>query len=258
MTYSDFPQGGPERGKRRRGGHERDRDERRNRWERGGEPHEGPHEHRGHGRGFRRGPFGPEGPFGPFAFGGPGPEFFPGPGFGPRGRGRGRAGRGDVRAAIIALLAEEPRNGYQIIQDIEQRTDGVWRASSGSVYPALAQLEDEGLIEPVGEGGRKLFTLTDAGREHAERHADQLSRIWEDAVGGPGGRFEEFLQHRELVGQLFLAYKQVTQVGSAAQREEARAVLVKARQALYKILAADEPGDATPEDAAPGDAGSEV
>jgi DNA-binding PadR family transcriptional regulator len=261
MTYSDFSQDGPERGRRRGGGRDRDREERRNRWERGGEPHEGPHEHHGHGRGFRRGgPFGPDGPFGPggpFGFGGPGPEFFGGPGFGPRHRGRGRAGRGDVRAAIVALLAEEPRNGYQIIQEIEQRTDGVWRASSGSVYPALSQLEDEGLIEPVGEGGRKLFTLTDAGREHAERHADQLSRLWEDAVGGQGGRFEEFVRHRELVGQLFMAYKQVTQVGTAEQREEARAVLVKARQALYKILAADEASDAEPEDTRPGDAGTD-
>jgi DNA-binding PadR family transcriptional regulator len=154
-----------------------------------------------------------------------------------------------VRSAILALLAEEPRNGYQIIQEIEQRTDGVWRASSGSVYPALAQLEDEGLIEPVGEGGgRKLFTLTAQGREHAEQHAEQLGRIWQDATGGQDSRFEEFLHHRELVGQLFLAYKQVTQVGNAAQREEARAVLTRARQALYKILAADEPQDSAPRD----------
>jgi DNA-binding PadR family transcriptional regulator len=153
-----------------------------------------------------------------------------------------------VRSAIVALLAEEPRNGYQIIQEIEQRTDGVWRASSGSVYPALAQLEDEGLIEPVGEGGRKLFTLTEAGRQHAEQNAEQLSRIWEEAVGGPGARFDEFVRDRELLGQLAMAYKQVTHVGSNAQREEARAILTKARQSLYKILAADddEPRDAQP------------
>ena len=155
--------------------------------------------------------------------------------------------RGDVRAAVLALLAEEPRNGYQIIQEIEQRTDGVWRASSGSVYPALAQLEDEGLIEPVGEGGRKLFALTEAGRQYAEQNGEQLSRIWQEAVGGPGARFEEFVRDRELLGQLAMAYKQVTQVGSTAQREEARAILTKARQSLYKILAADdEPRDAQP------------
>jgi DNA-binding PadR family transcriptional regulator len=245
---------GPFRDRRRRDRHapvdQGGREQRRARWERGEHAeHDEPHEHRGRGRGRHGGPFGPGGPGGPFGFGGPGSEFWGAPGFGgPHGprRGRGRAGRGDVRAAIVALLAEEPRNGYQIIQEIEQRTDGVWRASSGSVYPALAQLEDEGLIEPVGEGGRKLFTLTAAGREHAEQNAEHLARIWQDAIGGPGARFEEFIRDRELLGQLNMAYKQVTQVGSKAQREEARAVLTKARQALYKILAADEPQDAAP------------
>jgi DNA-binding PadR family transcriptional regulator len=122
----------------------------------------------------------------------------------------------------------------------------VWRASSGSVYPALAQLEDEGLIEPVGEGGRKLFALTEAGRQHAEQNADQLARLWQEAAGGPGARFEEMRRDRELLNQLIMAYKQVAQVGTGAQREEARAVLTKTRQALYKILAADEPADAAP------------
>jgi DNA-binding PadR family transcriptional regulator len=246
MTAYTFPTDGPFGNRERRGKRGRadqgGREERRSRWERGEhhEHHEEPHERHGHGHGRHLGPFG---------FGGPGPEFWGGPGFGgPRGprRGRGRAGRGDVRAAIVALLAEEPRNGYQIIQEIEQRTDGVWRASSGSVYPALSQLEDEGLIEQVGEGGRKRFALTAAGREHAEQNAEHLARLWQDAVGGPGARFEEFVRDRELLGQLALAYKQVTQVGSSAQRDEARAVLTKARQALYKILAADEPQDETP------------
>ncbi|MBS2961668.1 helix-turn-helix transcriptional regulator [Actinocrinis puniceicyclus] len=257
MTFPSFPMDGPfreRRGRDRRGRVDQGgREERHARWEHGEhpEPHEGPHEHRGHGRG-RRGGFGnpplPPVPPGPFGFGGP--EFWDGPGFGPRGhrRGRGRAGRGDVRAAIVALLAEEPRNGYQIIQEIEQRTDGAWRASSGSVYPALAQLEDEGLIEQAGEGGRKLFTLTEAGREHAEQHAEHLSRLWQEAAG-PGERFGEFARDRDLVTQLIMAYRQVTHVGSGAQREEARAVLTKARQSLYKILAADE----EPHDAEPGE-----
>ncbi|HEV2347527.1 MAG TPA: PadR family transcriptional regulator [Actinocrinis sp.] len=251
MTFSSFPKDGPSRDRRGRGRDRQGRvdeggfEQRRARWEHGEhhEHHNEPHEHHGRGRGFG------QPPIGPFGFAGPGGGEFWGPGFGPRPghrRGRMRAGRGDVRAAIVALLAEEPRNGYQIIQEIEQRTDGVWRASSGSVYPALAQLEDEGLIEPVGEGGRKLFALTEAGRQHAEQNAEHLSRIWQEAVGGPGARFEEFMHDRELLGQLAMAYKQVAQVGSTAQREEARAVVTKARQALYKILAADEPHDAEP------------
>ncbi len=262
MTSDTFPfrggfAEGPFRGRRAGRGRRDERaradldqggfEQRRERWSRGfGDE---PPEHHGRGPGRHGGDlFG----FGP---GRPGPDFWGEHDFGrgPR-RGRGRAGRGDVRAAIIALLAEEPRNGYQIIQEIEQRTDGMWRASSGSVYPALSQLEDEGLIEPVGEGGRKLFTLTEAGRRHAEQHAEHLTRIWQEAVG-PGAKFDEMVRDRTLIGQLVMAYRQVAQVGSAAQHEEARAVLTKARQALYKILAADDPqageSDDEPNDAPP-------
>jgi hypothetical protein len=114
---------------------------------------------RGPGGGGHRGPYG-EGPFG---FGGP--RGFGGPG-GFRGRG-GKARRGDIRTASLLLLAEEPRNGYAIMQEIEQRSNGVWAPSPGSVYPALSQLEDEGLIRSEEQDGRKQFTLTDAGRGRA-------------------------------------------------------------------------------------------
>src|SRR5579884_3118357 len=108
------------------------------------------------------GPFGRGPAFGGgargFAFGGP--FFF--------GGGR-RAGRGDIRSAILALLAEQPMHGYQIIQELERRSEGAWRPSPGSVYPTLQQLEDEGLVKTVEqEGGRKVFELTDAGRTEAK------------------------------------------------------------------------------------------
>ena len=223
----------PERRGRRRG-NAPGSDERR----RGGEGFgagggRGRHEHRHVHGGFGLPPVPPAGPFGPdFGFGGPRG----------RGRGRGRAGRGDVRAAIISLLSEEPRNGYQIIQEINERTGGLWRVSSGSVYPAIAQLEDEELIEPTEGGGRKLFALTAAGREHAEQNAEHLRRLWE--TGSEDARLSEFLRSRELIGQLISATRQVNEVGTAAQREEAKQVLTKARQALYKILAADPVEDA--------------
>jgi DNA-binding PadR family transcriptional regulator len=183
--------------------------------------------------------------------------FGPGPIGSPRGRGR--AGRGDVRAAIISLLSEEPRNGYQIIQEIAERTGGLWRVSSGSVYPAISQLQDEGLIAPADGNGRKLFTLTQAG--HA--HAGQLARLWD--IGAGDAALGEFLQYRELLGQLAAATRQVNDVGTQAQREEAKRVLIRARQSLYKLLAADTDtaaetaadaaGDAAdaPEDAEPAD-----
>src|SRR5262245_53641770 len=113
------------------------------------------------GRG-RRGPWlGRWGGFGPF-YGGPG-------GF-PRGP---RARRGDVRAAALLLLAEGPLNGYQIMQEIEERSEGVWRPSPGSGYPALAQLEDEGLVRTERVGERRAYVLTDAGRAYVdERRAE--------------------------------------------------------------------------------------
>src|SRR5437667_11502557 len=145
-----------------------------------------PREHRGggHRMGMRmRGGPGP-GPGawggGPFEFGMRGGPFAP-PRFGGRGP---RVRRGDVRAAILDLLAEgQPWNGYQIIQEIGARTEGVWRPSAGSVYPALQQLEDEGLISETGEDRRRLYTLTEQGRAYVEAHADELKSSW-DAVTG--------------------------------------------------------------------------
>ena len=171
-----------------------------------------------------------------------GPDFDFGFAGGPRGRRRGRAGRGDVRAAIISLLSEEPRNGYQIIQEINERTGGLWRVSSGSVYPAISQLEDEGLIEPADGNGRRLFALTQAGCEYSEQNAEQLDRLWE--VGAEDARLDDFLQYRELIGLLAAAARQVNDVGTQAQRDEAKQVLTRARQSLYKLLAADAVEDA--------------
>ena len=154
----------------------------------------------------------------------------------PRTRRRSRRGRGDVRAAIIALLSEAPSNGYQIIQEINARTGGEWRVSSGSVYPTISQLEDEGLIEPADGNGRKVLALTAAGREHAEQNAEHLARIWE---GGAEEARRGESRYRELVEQLAAAVRQVDAVGTPAQREEAKKVLTRARQSLYLLLAAD-------------------
>src|SRR3954468_16043216 len=122
------------------------------RWWRAMEGDEEGGRHRGRGR-HRRGPRGPMG-FGMF----PGGPFRPGP----------RARRGDVRAAALLLLAEEPRNGYAIMQAIEERTDGVWRPSPGSVYPALSLLQDEGLVRVEERDGGRTFHPTDAGTAHVE------------------------------------------------------------------------------------------
>jgi DNA-binding PadR family transcriptional regulator len=153
--------------------------------------------------------------------------------------------RGDVRAAILDLLAEgQPWNGYQIIQEIGERTQGVWRPSAGSVYPALQQLEDEGLITPAaGEDRKRNYTLTDDGRAYVQAHADELKASW-DAVTGSVDASE--VQLRDTVKQVMVAVSQVAQAGSPAQIQQAGKILTDTRRALYRILAAD--GDDAGED----------
>ena len=175
-------------------------------------------------------------------FGG-GPEGFGGFGFGPggpRGRGRGRkARRGDIRTAALLLLADEPRNGYQIMQEVQERSDGVWRPSPGSVYPALAQLEDEGLIRSQESDGRKLFALTDDGRARVEQRPADATAPWEEMSDDVSS------EHHELAGvarQVAFAFAQVMRTGSKAQISSARGVLDTARRELYRILADGEPG----------------
>ncbi len=171
---------------------------------------------------------------GPFEYGMRGAPFGP-PRFGGRGP---RVRRGDVRAAILDLLAEgQPWNGYQIIQEIGARTQGVWRPSAGSVYPALQQLEDEALIlAEAGEDRRRMYTLSEEGRAYVEEHADELKASW-DAVTGSVNDNEVQLRHT--IHQVMVAVSQVAQAGSAAQVQQAGKILADTRRALYRILAAD-------------------
>jgi DNA-binding PadR family transcriptional regulator len=159
---------------------------------------------------------------------------------------RARVKRGDVRAAALALLAEEPRNGYQIIQEIAVRSGGAWQPSPGSVYPALQQLEDEGLIRAVdSDGSRRAFTLTDEGHSYVETHADEVAAPWEVVAGRERSSIREM---RELIGQLAMAAMQVTQAGSEAQVTEAQRILGNTRRALYRILAAEDDDQESPRD----------
>ena len=145
-----------------------------------------------------------------------------------------RAGRGDIRAAILALLAEQPMHGYQMIQELSERTGGVWRPSPGSVYPTLQQLEDEELVrETASDSGKRVYELTDAGRERAGRAPAPWSAVAgesEDALVALG----------ELAQQVLAATRQVAHAGTSAQLDAAQAVLRDARRSLYRILAEDD------------------
>jgi DNA-binding PadR family transcriptional regulator len=180
----------------------------------------------GHPRGHRRHRHG-RGEFGGFPFG---PGF--GPGWGPRGGWR-KARRGDIRTAALLLFAEEPRNGYEVMQLVEERSEGVWRPSPGSVYPALAQLEDEGLIRSQELDGRKVFAITDEGRALlAQRGADRPAP-WEEMSSGVGS---EHAQFGKLIREVAFAYAQLARTGSPSQLAAAREVLVQSRRELYRIL----------------------
>ena len=171
---------------------------------------------------------------GPFGGGGRGSSPF-GRGRGPGGRGRAR--RGDVRLALLRLLAEQPANGYQLMQTIEERSGGRWRPSPGSVYPTLSQLEDEGLIRSAEAEGARRFEITDAGREHLEGRAGE-PEPWQPADEEGENAITELAP---LVIQIGKAAWQVASVGDDAQRARAIEVLAESRRALYRILAEDAP-----------------
>lgn len=152
---------------------------------------------------------------------------------GPRGGGR-RARRGDVRLAILVLLAEAPANGYSLIGQISDRTDGRWRPSPGSVYPVLRQLTGEGLVESEGDSDDHAgFTITDAGKAFVTEHQDQASRVWRN--GQAISEAQETLHQglRKLLG----ATRELSGSGSDEQRIRATALLDETRRKIYGILA---------------------
>ena len=184
----------------------------------------GSKKHRGKGH---HGPGGHRGPRGGFPMG-PGP-FFPG---------KPKVGRGDVRVAILHLLAEEPMHGYQIIQEISERTDGVWNPSPGSVYPTLQQLEDEGLVLAEQLDGKKVFALTDDGVEVLE--SEQATPPWERMTGGMS---DNLMGLREAGFQVGAAVMQVARAGTDDQVARSTAILDDARRKVYGILAEEAPSE---------------
>ena len=153
----------------------------------------------------------------------------------PWGGGR-RPRRGDVRLALLTLLADEPKHGYDLIRELEERSGGAWRPSPGSVYPTLQLLEDEGLVASEERDGKRVYTLTEAGRAELEQRKEERGDRppWEF---GPLG--EGFAQLRDAGFQLAAAAMQVARTGSEAQRTQAAEVLAEARKRIYALLAED-------------------
>ena len=181
--------------------------------------------HEGFGPRGRRPGFGPGG-FGPGGFG---PEF--GPGRGPRG---GRE-RGDVRTAVLVLLAEQPRHGYDLMRAIEERTEGAWSPSPGSIYPTLQALEDEGLIAFETVDGRKTASLSDAGQKFVAEHTKEAEAVFTRDSGRPA----ELVALRSEMHGLHEAAMLIARRRDAELAKRAAHLLESTRKELYRLLADD-------------------
>ena len=179
------------------------------------------YEHHEHFHGFRHGPH-PGG----------------GEGIGRFGPGRGRRSRrGDVRAAVLLLLEEQPRNGYQLIQELDERSHGAWRPSPGSIYPVLSQLEDEGLVIAAPSETGRTFALTDLGRTTLDADRESFGRPWETAAAAVG---EPHFDVMRSTRQVMFAARQIMEAGSEAQVQKAAEILKETRRRLYSVLAEEE------------------
>jgi DNA-binding PadR family transcriptional regulator len=90
-------------------------------------------------------------------------------------------GPGEVRLALLSLMSGGPRHGYELMKQLEERSGGIYRASAGTVYPTLQQLEDEGLVVSESREGKRIYSLTEAGRGELGREDEAVRRIWRRA-----------------------------------------------------------------------------
>jgi DNA-binding PadR family transcriptional regulator len=165
----------------------------------------------------------------------PGQGGFASPFGGGRFGGGPRAKRGQIRQGILALLKERPHNGYQLMQELEHRSHGVWRPSPGSVYPTLQQLEDEGLVKGEEQDGGKMFGLTARGETWVKNHPRRFVNPW--------GQFADDGEYAALLDYLRginMTTRQVLQLGSQPQKKAAAELLKATRRSLLQILAADD------------------
>ena len=163
---------------------------------------------------------------------------------GGRGRHRGREGtwggprmrRGQIRIALLAVLAEGPGHGYDVMQKLEDKSGGAWRPSPGSVYPTLQQLEDEGLVRSTERDGKRVFEITEAGRAEVTSRVEEAGGTPWELAGRGARRGRDAIQ---AVRQLHMAFRQIAEVGTPEQVDRAIAIVTDARKQLYQLLAQD-------------------
>jgi DNA-binding PadR family transcriptional regulator len=152
--------------------------------------------------------------------------------------------RGDVRAAILDMLKDEPMNGYQLISQIAERSGGAWKPSPGSVYPTIQQLEDEGLVEADDERGRRTLRLTEEGRRYVEERAVEMAETWAPFGEQRQANGDEYANLKPEIGQVMAAVWQIVTTGTDRQRRDAINILIETRRKLYGVLADGDDGPA--------------
>lgn len=168
-------------------------------------------------------------------------------GMGPRrhgrkGRGRGPRRRffrqGEVRLALLSLLEDDPAHGYELMKRLEERSGGMYKASAGTVYPVLQQLEDEGLVKIVEADGKKVYHLTEAGGEELLVHREEIAEIWQRAHGWKDWGASMGPETAEIWGswgRLSKAAFQAAARGDLDSTERIREILDRARKELEKL-----------------------
>jgi DNA-binding PadR family transcriptional regulator len=167
-------------------------------------------------------------------------------GMGPRKRGRHRRrgpGRrffrqGEVRLALLSLLQDEPAHGYELMKRLEERSGGMYRASAGTVYPVLQQLEDEGLVRIEEADGKKVYNLTEAGREELLLFQEDVERIWTRATGWKDWSVNMGPETAEIWGSWGRLSKAAFKAAAKADfenTERVREILDRARKELEEL-----------------------
>jgi DNA-binding PadR family transcriptional regulator len=144
--------------------------------------------------------------------------------------------RGEIKTVLLAILAEGPGHGYELMQRIEEKTSGAWKPSPGSVYPTLQFLEDEGLVAATTSDGKRTYELTESGQAEAKRRIDSpTENPWTRDGRGQSDARSLFEPMKGLV----IALKQISNAGTPEQILAAGEIVKDARKKLYLLLAAD-------------------
>ncbi|MGI8501758.1 MAG: PadR family transcriptional regulator [Hassallia sp.] len=145
-----------------------------------------------------------------------------------------RTPRGDIKYILLELLAEEPRHGYELIKELEARYGGFWKPSPGSVYPTLQLLEEGGYLTFEQIEGRKVYTITETGRELLSERGDRLLSM------DRGNRPQQLIELKEAIAQVGAAVMQVARNNNADKVTRVREILNRVKREIYSILAEEE------------------